>query len=498
MRNNLIHLAVWAIVVGMLFGLGLAVVAHAQAQAAAYQVYVPLMRVAGTAAEPPPGGPSGALLLGDKSYRSAGIAVDRQGGMHAVFIRVAPFDRANEPAPVYYAYCAPANLAQCGQRGAWQLTPLEPDGYTHAQVEVTPAGRPRLLLIGLSADPGGGLTNGHLYRYGACDDQCGGVANWRFTTVLVSNSSGSLYETDYSYRNFALDHLGRPRFVYEDRADRSGAAQRGAWYVFCDANCTNHRPEAPTWFQTRIDSDQAPTYITERAVLAFTADGKPRVVAQDGGSFTDLESKLIYLECNAACAQSVNWQRSEPIVGTGNGTEVYGWSAAFDAQGRPRLAIYPRGGPFIYAWCDAACTTAGNWAGSALDFGQGSGASAALALDAQGRPRIAYRDGVANLGYAWCNADCTGEGAQWNKVLAEESNVILEELNVPILPTCVRGGWFSGMRLTLALDAAGNPRIGYDAEFRMECKRYPDDPSNPQTFIETKWWTSRFAFFLQP
>jgi hypothetical protein len=233
-------------------------------------------------------------------------------------------------------------------------------------------------------------------------------------------------------------------------------------------------------------------------VLVFTADGRPRVFAQDGGTFADPESKLIYLECNRECDSGANWRRSDPIVGTGNGSEVYGWSAAIDAQGRPRLAIYPRGGPFIYAWCAAACTSADNWAGDTLDFGQGSGASAAIALDAQGRPRIAFRDGAANLGYAWCDADCEGEGAQWKKLLAEDSNSILEELNVPILPTCVRGGWFGGMRISLALDAAGNPRIGSDAEFKMECKRYPDDPRNPATFVETKWWTSRFVFFPQP
>ncbi|MFV9507019.1 MAG: hypothetical protein AB4911_20915 [Oscillochloridaceae bacterium umkhey_bin13] len=465
--------------------------------ATGHTTYLPLVvrgGQLGNEPEPPPPPPpvTGALLLGDKSYRSASMAVDGQGGMHAIFVRVAPFDTSGEPVPVYYAYCPPTDLAACAQRSAWRLTELEPQGYTHAQLQFTPAGQPRLLLMGWVADPGGGLTNGHLYRYGECDTQCDTTSNWRFTTVLSSNSSGGLYETDYSYRNFALDHQGRPRFVYQDRADRTDAQWKGAWYAYCDANCANHSAEAPTWFITRIDNPEAGyvLYLDEQTVLRFTSDGRPCVLA---GSAT-----VQYVECNVDCNDGANWSQAAELIATGAGASVRSWSLALDGQGRPRATIYPRGGPLYYVWCNDACTNSENWEGYELAAGQGSGSYAALALDAQGRPRLVYTDGVANLGYAWCDNACERANHQWRFTQAEDSNVILRELNVPILPECVRGGWFSGKRPTLVLDAQGHPRIGYDAEFRMECKRFPDDPNSTLTFVETKWWTSRFAFFPQP
>ena len=112
---------------------------------------------------------------------------------------------------------------------------------------------------------------------------------------------------------------------------------------------------------------------------------------------------------------------------------------------------------------------------------------------------MAYHDATQfGLGYAWCEAHCESLNAQWQLVLAEDDSAIDQDLHVPLLPTCERGGWFGGLRPKLSLDAQGNPRIGYDAEHKQECLRNPDDPNDPTTYVETKWWTSRFLFFPQP
>ena len=472
-----------------------ATAASVPSQAARHTVYLPLVVRGGATADPtpvpPPQGASGALMFGDKSYRSAGIAVDRQGGMHAVFIRVAPFDYTGEPAPTYYAYCPPANPAACARRDGWSLTALE-QGYLHAQIEVTPDGRPRILMIQLTESPDGGFLPGHLYRYAECDQQCSVTSSWRFTTVLISRSGGGMHETDYTYQNFELDPQGRPRFVYQDRANSSGA-HRGSWYVFCDAQCGTHSAEDPHWFETRIDNpDEAYNlYMSERAVLKFSPEGYPRIL-------TGIDP-VQYVECNAQCDLSESWPRAASLLGTGSGASAYTWSLAVDTHGRPWATIYPRGGPLYYAWCNEDCTSDANWTGSVLDFGNGSGQYSALALDAQNRPRIAYRDGDSfSMGYAWCNQHCETMDAQWTSQVAEESNAINVDLNVPVLPTCVRGSWFGGLRPVLVLDRQGNPRIAYDAEYLMECRSNPDNPNDGTTYVETKWWASRVVFFPQP
>ncbi|MBC8076320.1 MAG: hypothetical protein H7Y32_09630, partial [Chloroflexales bacterium] len=360
-----------------------------------------------------------------------------------------------------------------------------------AQIALTPRGEPRLLLIQLTARPDGGFLPGHLYRYGECSSQCADAQRWQFTTVLTSKSGGGLSEADYTYRNFALDPQGRPRFVYQDRANSSGA-HRGSWYVFCDADCGTHSEENPRWYETCIDNpdDGYNLYITERTVLAFSPDGHPWLL-------TGIDP-VQYVECNVRCDASESWPRAASLLNTGSGSSAYTWSLAVDDQGRPRATIFPRGGPFYCAWCDANCTDAAGWAGTTLDVGSDSGQYSALVLDGQGSPRVAYRHGVANIGYAWCDSACESEHAQWRYQVAEESDAIGADLSVPLLPHCLRGGWFGGLRPTLALDRASNPRIAYDAEFMMECRRYPNDPTNQQTFIETKWWTSRLLYFPQP
>lgn len=73
----------------------------------------------------------------------------------------------------------------------------------------------------------------------------------------------------------------------------------------------------------------------------------------------------------------------------------------------------------------------------------------------------------------------------------------MEAFPIALPPACVEHYWFGGMRPALALDAAGNPRFAYDAEYSRRCFINPEIPSQG-TFIERLMWTSRFGFFPNP
>lgn len=437
----------------------------------------------------PPQGPSGALLFGDASFRSADVAVDANGGMHVVFTRIPPLSKEGERKPVFYAYCPGTNLPACDKREGWSLTEID-ESFEDVQLELTPDGKPRMLLMRLVYFDNGSFLGGRLYRYAECSSNCADAQSWKHVDVTTSKSSGGLYESDYSYHTFALDHLGRPRFVYEDRASSSGA-HRGSWYVFCDANCH----ALNSWFETRIDNDDGDgsniIYINERTVLRFTSDGRPRLLT---GIF-DLD----YVECNERCDLSANWSRPTSLFETGSGSSPYTWSFQLDRNGGLRATFYPRGGPFYYLWCHGSCTDPGKWQGYTLDVGKGSGAYSSLMLDQQDRPRIAYQDMTqTGLGYIWCNENCESEQGVWQGGLVEDDNAIDREHPIRPYAECPQGTWIGGMRPSLSLDKDGNPRIAYDAHYLMTCYRYPDDPNDRSTTTEPKWWTSRFIYFPQP
>ncbi|MFO7684314.1 MAG: hypothetical protein R6X34_30150 [Chloroflexota bacterium] len=462
----------------------------------AHTVYLPLVQGSGETTPPPPPPPtmSGALMFGEDSFRSAAIAVDDQGGMHIAFSRIAPLLPGKQQA-LFYGFCQPASQADCSDEADWQLTEVDnlAEGWPWVQLRLTPNGRPRLLLMRpISRDgvPFGGL----LYRYAECNTNCTAAQNWQALDITDQGTGGGLYNTDYSYQSFALDHLGRPRFVYEDRANSAGA-HAGAYYVFCDGSCT----QPGTWFETRLDSSGDTVYVDEHAALMFTNNGRPRVFGRDGGSLADPSSKLVYIECNTQCADSANWSLPAHLLSTNSGSGIYSWSPAVDENDGVRLTFTPRGGPFYYLWCHADCAQTENWDGYSLDLGGGSGDYSALALDRHGRPRVAYRDlNSFSLAYFWCDGLCESPNPQWHVTLAEDSAQIGDEHPISPLPTCVRGGWFGGLRPVLALDAQDNPRFAYDAEYMMECLQNPGNPNDPSTYVEAKWWTARFVFFPQP
>jgi hypothetical protein len=450
-----------------------------------HSVFLPL--VMKPASPPPPA--SGALMFDLDSFRSASLAVDSQGKMHVAFSRIAPLlpDKAHA---VFYGHCQPSQV-DCGQVANWQVGEVDSlaDGWPWVQLQVTADGRPRLLLTRALLTNSGSYRL--LYRYVECDNNCALAQNWQAVDFNIVSTGTGWHSTEYSYHSFALDNVGRPRFIYEDVRDPYGD-HYGVYYVFCDTHCA----ESGNWFETRIDSSGYQVYVDEHASLIFTADGRPRVFGRNGAS----HSHMVYVECNSNCDNSAGWSQPLPLHGTGHGSSERTWSPAVTANGGLRLTFYPRGGPFYYMWCNDNCTQLENWGEYSLEFDEsGTGDYSALALDSHGRPHIALRNWYGfNLSYLWCSAECETLNAQWHMSMVEPIGQLSEDNPISPLPTCIRGSWFGGLRPVIALDAQDNPRLAYDAEYKMECLKNPGNPNDPSTYIETKWWTTRFVFFPRP
>jgi hypothetical protein len=296
-------------------------------------------------------------------------------------------------------------------------------------------------------------------------------------------------------RSFALDRLGRPRFVYFTGG--IGDPHKGAFYAYCDAGCT----ASSSWSETRISlSDDFDYEIFRYPALAFTRDNQPRLVTM---VFMSGEgSGIYYLACDDACDDPASWQRTY-LIERGWGP-LASWDLELDGADRPRVAIYQEGlddgggDRLIYGWCDADCLVEESWQGAEVGLPQHDGESPDLELDRQGRPRIAYHAAdAAGLGYLWCNSACETNAAQWQQLIAEANDILDTTFPIPVPIGCDQAAWSGGFRPALALDAQGNPRIGTDAHRLMRCwYDDPSDPGEPYQRTETYWHT-RFVFLPQ-
>lgn len=123
-------------------------------------------------------------------------------------------------------------------------------------------------------------------------------------------------------------------------------------------------------------------------------------------------------------------------------------------------------GEVHYVWCDAAaCLDGAAWGKADIGLPTFNGEGVAMALDAAGRPRLAYQMGDEGLGYAWCDGGCES-ALGWRSRTAEAMAAVSAEYppGLPQHQGCPILTWLNGVRPSLALDPAGHPRLGYDAE----------------------------------
>jgi hypothetical protein len=370
--------------------------------------------------------------------------------------------------PAYYAYCS----ANCGTASGWGIVSLS-DRVEEVQLALTSAGHPRLLMRVKDAN------YDDQYQYAVCDVNCTTLASWTITNVTSSTYS-LLYLRSYSgHHTFALDHQDRPRFLY-----RKTIAD--AYYVYCDTACTN----PANWWEYLIN----PVIVsdpTNLPTLTFTSADQPRITAVlmgDPGS----KSYLTYIACDTDCINQANWTYTALMErGSGNVSSIL----HFTSTGQPRL-VFNQGsidsgpaGYLWYWWCNTGCTEGANWAGFSIGA-PGQAEDPDLALDALNRPRIAFKDNSPDgLGYAWCNSSCESDSAAWNGGLVEASSALDSEWPIPPPTSCLSSYWYDGYRPSLALDPAGNPRIGYVGQHLYG--------GNGCT-VKEDFRAVRFMFFNQP
>lgn len=155
------------------------------------------------------------------------------------------------------------------------------------------------------------------------------------------------------------------------------------------------------------------------------------------------------------------------------------------------------GNHLYYLWCNATCTAEESWAAAPVGLGENDGRDVALALDGQCRPQIAYRDRTKyGLGFAWCNTNCESPTAQWVSMVAESADEINRDLPAGTFGNCPEAYWFGGFVPSLALDAAGNPRIAYEADLSARCVY--NSPTGPVQRIERLLHTVGYFTFPRP
>lgn len=404
----------------------------------------------------------------------ASVAVDGQGGIHAVYAIYTGTDQGRQPA--IYAYC-PAYPAM---RTNWTFIRLG-EAVQDARLALDPAGRPRLILFGPRPDPN--TTFRVQYQYASCDAGWTNAANWTLTTVVTPIEATATREYDNN-RYFAISPQGEAAFVY---TDTSNNGHPGTFYMSCTAGHTN----AANWIETTLTTD----FIFDKPSLAFAPDGRPRLAF--GLSYQD-SLYLAYAQCDGASTNPASW--SMTLLSEIHGSAMYSLQA--DTNGHPRLALSSgsyAAAPFAdhqlyYLWCNEGATvSATNWSFNNVGLFLTSGA-VDLALDTLGRPRISHLT-AEGLGVAWCNTGAASANAVWQRRVVESNASLAGDYEVlPIVP-CSSSSWINGQRSSLALDAAGNPRFGYDAQ-HLWTGVYLDPPGGTCHFTDITM--TRFAFLNLP
>ncbi len=491
-------------------------------------IYLPLIRGGGGQTQPTPSptqptpGPtqptpsptqptpapvlSGARFLEQqiKNY-SADVAIDAAGGIHAAYAHFIP--TAENPRAVY-TFCT-AGPSACGSAAAWQSVALGED-VREVQLELTADGKPRLLIQ--SYEEG---RPDLAYFYAECNQGCANAGAWASAHVVTSYNTSEIGDQDQPQRSFAIDPQGRPAFIYNDRNYQYAEPDRyGTYYASCAANCT----QSESW---EIDTRLTRTYtgdfrfdyeVMNYPSLSFTADGKPRFVAQlfalnlDG---TPAPNGLYYFTCEAQCDWAVNWNRIY-LLPTGGGSFPHpSWDLALDGVGNPRVALFLGDSitpdelvnQLLYIYCSTNCqASADNWDFNKVLGVQGIGKAADLELDGQGRPRMAWINSTGDLGYAWCNTACESDAPAWQQQVVETEEE-LREANPQAIPFHCRNDIWSGYAPALALDQDGNPRIAYDVAVDADCyyDDTPGDPSDPPTQrFEAIWRGVHLTYFPRP
>ncbi len=419
----------------------------------------------------------------------ADIAVAADGTRHAGW---SGYDGETKDS-IFYAVCT---ASDCDRGSAWSTVELPSVSATTVQVEVTPEGNPRLLIIGWAAE----YANGSSYTYAECDADCLEPASWSLARLAVTSDDlfANMSKYDLAERTFALDDAGRPRFLYMDANYSAEPDHYGTFYMACDMDCT----DSERWAETNLARQVG--YNTEgftRPVLALGKGGQAGVLAQvyafdDTGE--GIEAGLWYYACADDCTRKDNWRRTFVIDYGGGSYPSPSWDLEIASDGQPRLALFTGEGmddagldhQLIYAWCIEDCTESEHWVGNPIGIGEGHGEGVDLELDNRDVPHIALITSSAELAYGACTGNCEVQSkGDWTVNFAELADTAAAGRPAALPYHCDAELW-NGHRPQLELDGT-TAVLAYDITVDARCLyKVIGEPEISSTFHEI-WRGSR-------
>lgn len=394
------------------------------------------------------------------------IETDKDGGIHAVYPNYAG-------GGAFYAYCP----ADCAGEGAMKIVHFETDGTVgNAMLALDGEGRPQVLLSSYQkvyyAHPTGDFTD---------------PASWSNDVVLEHGG-----EREVTGEAFALDPAGRPRFLMHVYKAYLGVGQKApaTYYVQCDANCA----KPASWKQSKIQDE-----MWRGSSLRIDDSGVAHVATVTTLGRTESSSgteTVAYARCDAGCTTEDDWKGIAFLPAYESSLEAVNVrpavSLALTKAGAPRVAflgLRDEKKSIGYFECDANCDQ-DNWRGSIISDHEKLGPGLDLALDANDHPRLAYTLDY-NIALAFCDdADCTVETAGWDLSKVEYGGEMKPD-EIFLYDNCNVGAWFLHDP-SLALDAQGRPRVGYQARDISGGWSNPD-PTKPRCVAGTDMTWSRLA-----
>lgn len=396
------------------------------------------------------------------------VEVDAEGGIHTLYPAYAGGN-------AYYAYCP----SDCAGPDDMSVVRLDTDAtVANAMLALDSQGQPRVLLSTFNAVyyavPNGDFTN---------------PASWSVAKILDHQG-----DNEVTGQAFALDPQGRPRFLMHTYVAYLGIGQEepATWYLSCDHDCL----DASSWSSSRI-ADQ----IWRSSQLRFDQQGRARVATVAMVVEPDNSTTLMgaYLACDADCADESSWIGTGLLPAYQNDLEAVSIlpaiSLALTREGAPRIVLLANADfqkNLVYFECDADCNTdSNNWRGTILSDLRELGAGLDLALDSQDHPRIAYTLDY-NIGILHCDqSSCTPADAKWDLSKVELSGE-MDPDEIFLWENCDVAAWFLHSP-SIALDASGTPRVGYQARDISGGLDNPDPANTPDCVAGTDMTWSRLA-----
>jgi len=234
-----------------------------------------------------------------------------------------------------------------------------------------------------------------------------------------------------------------------------------AYYASCERVCT----EGANWTAAPIST---PGFEPFNFELIYDSSGRPRI-----SFMTDPRIAEMYVgfaACDINCISATNWFVLPRLVHVG---VDYDHSLAVDSQGRPRLAVYTGGytnGPtpddyrLLFLWCDDTCTAATSWFYTQVPLAATYGEDVDLAVDNQDRPRLVYYvRGGEGLIYGMGHTWCTARCTADDAVWKSKMLMTTERLDL-LEPQRDCSWLYAGQHPSFVLDRTGNLQVAYDAE----------------------------------